>query len=247
MLFPPDDFAKLKPLPWLAAGLVGFGVALMLHAFGLDGNTVRVGTLAAACIAGVLSAVAVWRSTWGTLHALVSPLAIFILFGLPWALLLAPAIPGSASWILLLQALLLLLAAFAHARAAHVAPGANTCGWTGCEVHLGKRIVRRSQAPRPGMTWAVQPAAIGACAVVLYQVISRMWAAEHLPLLGLMVANALVACLSVGPLGRSLGHGFRLQRLTGPGQMPFVTERLPQLNQERRRFAVGRWLSPRQG
>src|SRR5690606_32930947 len=148
-------------------------------------------------------------------------------------------------WIALFQTALLVAAAGVHAHRAQVPSGARNCTWTGCEIDLARRVVRKVPSQASVGAKAVAPVLIGACSVVLYHLLSRLFDQSQLVLLGLLVAIALAAWLSVGPLGRALGQGWRLLRLTGPGDTPFVSDQLPRLPRERQRSALGRLLAAR--
>lgn len=251
MFAPPEDFKQLRPLPWCAAFLVGFGAAMVLQTHGVAAGWGMAGVATAAALAAFgLGTLAVWSSAWGTRHAIIAAIATFFLFCLPWSIMLAPLVHGPSSGALslaagLLQCLVLVAASFVHARRARVAPQARKLQWPGCEIDLARRVVRKTGAVAPIGGRALPPLAIGAASVVLFQSLSRMFDGREMVVLALVVANAIAAWLCTGPLGRALGQGWRLHRIALAGGGPFVSDQLPRLTRDRQRFALGRLLSGR--
>ena len=254
MLAPPETFQQLRALAWAAPMLAALAVGGAALASGCFGPVV-VSVLALACGVGAwLGAMAgIWVSAHGVRHNRVAVALVFVLVALPLAWLLLPALspdrPGLLMPFMLATALghaaLLSLAACWHARQAPLSgqeAGARRLEWPGCRVDLARMHITKVDRPAGAAEQWVPPAAIGVAAVAGYHAIKAALPADALAIGGLLVANAMVAWLSLGPLGRALGQSWQLRRLERRLGRRFVSGRLDWLTRERQRFALGRWM-----
>lgn len=256
MLQPPATFQQLRALPWSAALLVGTLWGSVSWSLGLLTGS---GSLTLGLVAGVLSWLAAWSAVWlsnfGVRHNRVVATWLFLGIGLPLGWLLAPAIApmdrhgwGLVSVTGLAQLLVLAAGIAMHRREAVITPEARSLDWPGhVRIDLRAFSIAKLDAPGSGGTPKVWlPASIiGALSVVTFQVLQHWLMPDSLALLGFVVANAMAAWLTLGPIARSLAQSARLASLESGSPRRFATARLAWLARERHQTSFGRWLHNR--
>jgi hypothetical protein len=98
MLQPPEQFSQLKAAQWSAPLLTGAQVVMSLKSHGLaSGNALMWVTGAAMVVSLVLAMQAVWGSTWGSRHQLVTVAALFLLVVMPLSTMMLPLLPQAVA------------------------------------------------------------------------------------------------------------------------------------------------------
>ena len=247
MFQPPETFSQLRALLWAAPMVCAFFVTFTVWLQGGESSAWMVG-LATALAIWLLAMAAVWVSSYGVRHSMLTAGTMFLVFCVPLSVALIPAVAplpqhGHSPTLMAVggQALLLVLAALLHARRAPVAPGEKRLTWPGCHIDVERRTIAKLDAANTAVSpRLVPPALIGAASVGLYHALKAALPAETLPVVALVVANAMSLWLTTGPIARAWGQSLQLRRLERAGDRRFTSARLPWLEQERARSPVGR-------
>jgi len=242
MLFPPDNFQPAAPRLYLWQ----LGLAPALCVLAVSGGREAMLVFLALSVPGVLvGGAAAWLSVYGSRHAILGGLLIWLFIYLPLAMalpLLAASgqdVEGAALAVAGIQALVLLVAtAWFWWRCPLPAPGAKQVDWPGVRIDLAKRSIQRHEAPS---TLKLGGVAAALASVPLYQAL-RPYLDTAVGFTALALAmNLLFAGLAAVTVARPLAQALRLrviERETGR----IVTEQLPELERQRQRYALGRWL-----
>jgi len=251
MLQPPEQFSQLKVLPWTAPLMTGALIFASVKSHGLASACALMWvTGAAMVVAWLLAMQAVWGSTWGSRHQLVAVVAAFLLLVMPLATMLLPhlsqagALPSGWLSVLVLLMLLgiLLLSAWYHARRCPMPKGdEQKVSWPPCKIDLGKQTLSVLVDPKASRVQPWPLASVGAVSVVLYHWLASISSAQHMVVIGEVIALAMGLWLCLLPLGRTLGQAWRLRALEAQHGVRVRSSRIQWLEQERQRFAVGRW------
>lgn len=251
MLQPPEQFSQLKVAQWSAPLLTGALVAMSLKSHGLaSGNALMSVTGAAMVVSWVLAMQAVWGSTWGSRHQLVTVAALFLLMVMPFSTMLLPFVPLavdlphgwlSASVLLVLLGMLL-LSAWYHARRCTM-PNANEhkVNWPPCKINLTRQTLSLSVAPPSSHGLPIALTSVSAASVSLYHWLASQTSEKHMLLIGVAIGLVMSAWLCLWPLGRTLGQAWRLRALEAQRGVRVQSSRIQWLQKERQRFVVGRW------
>lgn len=238
MLFPPDNFQPAAPrlYPWQ------LGLAPALCVLAVSGGREAMLVFLALSVPGVLvGGAAAWLSVYGSRHAILGGLLIWLFIYLPLAMALpllaarGQDIEAAALAVAGIQALVLLVATiWFWWRCPLPAPGAKQVDWPGVRIDLAKRTIRRHEAPSAFKLGGV---AAALASVPLYQALQPyLDTAAGFTALALAM-NLLFAGLAAVTVARALRLR-AIERETGR----IVTEQLPELERQRQRYALGRWL-----
>lgn len=248
MFQPPETFAQLRSLMWAAPLTCTFFVTAAAWGLGMGPMAWGLG-LAAAAVSGLLAMGAVWASSYGVRHSLLTALSLFLTLSLPLSVVLVPAVApitvhgwGPVALAAGAQGLLWVVASVYHSRRAQVTPGATRVTWPDCQVNLARRTIAKVEAEAPVSGRWISPSLVGAASVALYHVLKANFSADVVVVLGLVMANAMAVWLTTGPVARACGQAFQLGRIERTDGRPFVSARLPWLEQERARSPIGRWV-----
>jgi len=251
MLQPPEQFSQLKAAQWSAPLLTGALVVMSLKSHGLaSDNALMWVTGTAMVVSWVLAMQAVWGSTWGSRHQLVTVAALFLLVVMPLSTMMLPLLPQAMAlpngWlsvpVLLVLLGMLLLSAWYHARRCPM-PNTNEqkVNWPPCQINMAKQTLSISVAPPTSHVQPIALTSVGAASVAIYHWLASQTSAQHMLLIGVVIALTMSAWLCLWPLGRTLGQAWRLRALEAQRGVRVHTSRIQWLQQERQRFVVGRW------
>lgn len=249
MFQPPETFPQLRALLWAAPMVCTFFVTISAWMQGAQSTAWVIG-LVTAVVIWVLTMAAVWVSRYGVRHSMVTASAMFLAFCVPLSLTLVPSVAPLARHgytpmiaTMGLQLSVLVLAAGFHARRACATPGLRHLAWPGCLIDLERHTIAKADRADAAVTaQLVSPALIGAGSVGLYHALKALLPAEALPMIALVVANAISAWLTTGPIARAWGQSIQLRRIERACGGRFASARLPWLEKERARSPIGQWV-----
>ncbi len=251
MLQPPEQFSQLKALQWAAPLMTGALVFTSIKSNGLaTGDALMWFTGVAMVVAWVLSMQAVWGSAWGSRHQLVAVVTAWLLVVMPLATMLLPALSLSGALsgamfsvvVVVLLLITLLLSAWYHAQRCPMPMGdEKKVSWPPCKIDMGKQTLSISLDPQASRIQPIPLASVGVSSVVVYHWLAGMASAQQMVVIGVVITLAMSAWLCLVPLGRTLGQAWRLRALENQRGVRVRSSRIQWLEQERQRFAMGRW------
>lgn len=247
MMFPPDNFQPAAPRQYLWQ----LGLAPALCALAVSGGQAAMQIFFALSVPGILiGGAAAWLSVYGSRHAILGGLTIWLFVYLPLAMAL-PLLtsvaggqnPGGVALAVAGVQTLVLVAATAWYwwRSPLPSSGAKQVDWPGVRLDLAKRLIRRLEGPS---SLKLGGTAAALASVPLYQALRPYLDTSSGFMALALAANLLFAGLAAVTVARPLAQGLRLRAIERQAGR-FVTEQLPELERLRQRHALGRWLRRR--
>lgn len=247
MLFPPDRFHPVSPRQYLWQ----LGVGPALCALVVSGAQVALIVLLSLGAIGVMiGGAAAWVSVFGSRHAIVAALLVWLFFYLPLAIaptLLVASAGGSIRTALAVAGAQVIVlagtAAWFLRRSPRPSADRGQVDWPGARIDPARRLILPRDAPVTASAGAGSVAAALASVPLYHALGPTIGTDAGLAALALAV-NLLFVALVAATVARPLAQGLRLlliERRTGR----FTTGRLPELESLRQRYAFGRWLRRR--
>ena len=249
MLSPPAQFSQMWVAPWgsvMIAALWWLFVELRTP----DPWVAACAGLAGGVAAFICFSWVAWRSSFGSLHGLLTPPVFAVLFLWPASQALLPATGLNGDQVFAVDAIslawhcmVLALAAFWHWRtiALPVQGNGGDLEWPGMRVSLRKRLLRPA-ASSGKLDW-VSPGITALATIPAYALFKSVIDVPSRPAGAAVLFSAISTWLYLGYLGPIWGQAFRLRAIekNTPGPR-FTHERYKWLQGERSKRWLGRLL-----